>query len=98
MNNEEKILMILEQLQGDMVSVKSDVASTKGDIAQIKEQQEVHTRSITQLENSVMHELKLLNENLPDAVARSEKLDEVAGTVENHGQRIFALEQKAVNE
>lgn len=63
----------------------------------IKEQQEIHTRSITKLENSVMHELEMLNENLPDALARREAFEDVAAKVDDHGNRIFALEQKVSN-
>lgn len=83
MSNEDKILQMLTQMQED--------------IATIKEQQEVHTRSITTLENSVMHELKLLNENLPNAITKAEKVDEIANTVDEYGNRIFALEQKVAN-
>jgi len=36
MNNEEKILKILEQIQGDIAGVKSDVADTKSDVAGTK--------------------------------------------------------------
>ena len=42
-------------------------------------------------------QFKLLNENLPDAIVRNENLKQLEGTVENHGERIYALEQKVVN-
>lgn len=63
----------------------------------IREQLDVHTRSITNMEQNVMRELKLLNENLPNALARSEKLEEVSATVEAHDHRIYSLEQKVSN-
>ena len=40
-----------------------------------------------------MRELKLLNENLPDVIAKSEKLEELSVTVEDHDHRIWAIEQ-----
>ena len=55
----------------------------------IIEQQATHTRSIMTLENKVMHELKLLNENLPDVIARHEELNDLRETVDDHDNRIL---------
>ena len=49
------------------------------------------------LENSVMHELKLLTELLPNAVARNETLTRLEVVVSSHGDRLSALELKANN-
>ena len=64
-------------------------------INQLSEQQVVHTKSIMTLENKVMHELKLLNENLPDVIARHEELNDLREDVDDHDNRIFALEGSA---
>lgn len=90
---EEKLRPIIEQQE---VHTKA-IASLESNVARLSEQQDVNTRAILRLENNIMHELKLLNENLPDAVARNEQLKELESTVDNHDHRIFALEQKAVN-
>ena len=37
MNNEEKILEMLTQMQGDLAGVKGDLASVKGDLANLKD-------------------------------------------------------------
>ena len=42
-------------------------------------------------------QMKLLNENLPNAVARHEAVAALEAQVENHANRISALEQKAAN-
>ena len=98
MNNEEKILQVLEQMNGRIEGLENGQASMQEQQVSMMEQQEIHTRSITKLENSVMHELKLLNELLPNALAKREAFEDVAAKVEDHDRRIFALEQKAANE
>lgn len=57
---------------------------------------ESHNQSITVLERRVTHELRLLNESLPDAIARRAAFEEMEARVDDHGHRIYALEQ-AVN-
>ena len=79
--------------QQDAMKEQQDVMKEQQDA--MKEQQAMHTRSIMTLENKVMHELKLLNENLPDVITRNEELKELRETVDDHGNRIFALEQVA---
>jgi len=61
----------------------------------IEERLTANTQSIMTLENKVMHELKLLNENLPDVIARHEELNDLQEAVDDHDNRIFALEQAA---
>ncbi|MDL2294029.1 hypothetical protein LJC60_05290 [Ruminococcaceae bacterium OttesenSCG-928-D13] len=105
MNNEEKILQMLEQLQGDMATVKQGQAATNARLdnmeqsqAAMLEKQDNHTKAIMNLENSVMHELKMLNELLPDALAKREAFEDMAAKVDDHDNRIFALEQAAANQ
>lgn len=69
-----------------------------GRLDSMEEQHGIHTKAITNLENKVMHELKLLNENLPDALAKREAFEDVCAKVDDHDKRIFALEQKASND
>lgn len=84
-----------QDLQAIRDVIQQETAPIKSDIAEIKAQQNIHTGSITTLENSVMHELKLLSENLPNAIARHEELVELVAKADNHDHRIFALEQVA---
>ena len=97
----EDIAGVKEDVAGvkeDVAGVKEDVAGVKQDVAAIKKQQEVHHKSILRLENTVTSELKILNENLPDALAKREEFDGVAARVQDHGNRIFALEQAMANQ
>lgn len=84
------------------------MALTKEDLQAIREvmreenahiigQQEINTRAIVNLENNVIHELQLLNENLPDVIIRHEAVVELEAKVDNHDRRIFVLEQLAAN-
>lgn len=82
-----KLAPVLEQQQAHTTNINA-----------ILEQQETHTQAIMNLENSVTHELKMLNELLPDALSKRETFEDVAAMVDNHDTRIFALEQKAANE
>lgn len=75
--------------------IKEQQTTLESKVTQIEEQQKIHTRSIMTLENKVMHELKILNENLPDVIARHEELNDLRETVDDHDHRIFALEQMA---
>jgi len=63
MNNEEKILTILEQMRGDIEQVKEQQQANSEQLTANTEQLQVHTSSILKLENNMTHELKLLNEN-----------------------------------
>lgn len=49
MNNEEKILAILETMQGDITSMKEDITSMKKDIAEIKETLDEHGEALDAL-------------------------------------------------
>lgn len=87
-----------EQLAKNTQSIESlnkQVAGNTQSIDALREQQAVHTRSILSLENKTLHELKLLNENLPDVIVRHEELKILRKTVDDHSNRIFALEQVA---
>lgn len=94
----QAIQQLLQPLQDDIAGLKQGQAKLEQGQKAIKEQQIIHTASITTLENTVMHELKLLNEHLPDVLARREAFEDMADKVGDHGNRIFALEQKVSNE
>ena len=100
-----------EAMQGDIAAMREQQAAHTAQISAVVEQQAIHTaqisamveqqathtQAIMNLENNVMHELKMLNELLPDALAKREAFEGVAAKVEDHDNRIYALEQKAAN-
>ncbi len=94
----------LETLKNGYETVRSDVTRIQHDVELLQtngqnlmEHVDILRGSVANLENNVMHELKLLSENLPNAVARHETLKTLETQVENLDHRIFALEQKASN-
>lgn len=52
MKNEEKVLSILEQMQGDMAKIQGDIAKMQGDITELKESQTNMQDDITELKES----------------------------------------------
>lgn len=91
-------------MQKGYESIRADVTRVQLDTEKVRHtQQELvgHVNalrgSVGNLENNVMHELGVLNENLPDALARREAFEEVEAKVDDHDGRIYALEQKASN-
>lgn len=70
MNNEEKILEMLGQMQTDISGIKSDQAAMKADIADIKTDQAAMKADIagikTRLDVEVMKQFKLLAEGQKD--------------------------------
>lgn len=123
MNNEEKILQmleqmdnrqsktekLLEQMQGEMTKIKASMA-TKEDLtglattddlnalqAEMRDGFEKVHGDIGRLYENSDKNMKLINEGLGHLNDRYAQLDKVEHTTENHGNRIFALEQLAAN-
>ena len=79
MNNEEKILQILEQMQGDMSTMQGTITGMQGDIKQLQ---------ITQ-ENVTNKNIQLLMEAQHD---NARKLDTVQATLDDMAPTVTALD------
>lgn len=76
MNNEEKILSILSQMQTDFSELKADVAELKTDVAELKERT---TRIEITQENVVLPRIQLLAEGHTDIQAQIKRLSVIDG-------------------
>lgn len=90
MNNEEKILAMLEQMQGEMGQMNTRLGelekgqkSIRGDIGNLYQNHDKH--------------MKIISEGLGHLNDRYAQLDKVENQTDDHGNRIFALEQKVSN-
>jgi len=106
MQNEEKILGLLEQLVEDVSGLKQESAETKKELAALKEQMgrmdERLRRELTQ-ENMVLPQLRLLAEGNDTLLARSAPVERVEAVetdvdmlktvVRLHSQDISALKK-----
>lgn len=88
---------LLEPINGRLRQLEQGQVAVNNLLGDIEERQKIHTHASMNLENKVMHELTLLNELLPDALAKREAFENMAADVDDHGHRIFALEQKVAN-
>lgn len=86
-----------ESIRADVTRIQLDTEKVRDTQYNLVEHVDALRGSVGELENNVMHELKTLNELLPDALAKREAFEDVAAKVDDHGNRIFALEQKVVN-
>ena len=82
MNNEEKILLMLEQLTEDVSGLKQDVSGLKQDVSKLKEDsaemRETLTRVAITQENVVLPQLRLLAEghkHLSETLASKDQVD-----------------------
>ena len=89
MNNEERILQMLEQLTEDVSGLKEDVSTLKGDVSGLKtevsvlkedvsDMRETLTRVAITQENVVLPQLRLLAEghtHLSETLAPKERVD-----------------------
>lgn len=100
MNNEEKILEILVQIQADQAQMKEEISGMKGDISDLRT---TVTRVAVTQENVVIPQIKLLAEGhelLLQKLARKERVealeDDVAllkTVVKTMSERITELEK-----
>ena len=86
MNNEEKILQILEQMQGDMSDMRGDISGLKTDVSSLKT--DVKQLQITQ-ENVTNKNIQLLMEAQHD---NARKLDTVQATLDDMAPTVTALD------
>ena len=104
MQNEEKILGLLEQLVEDVSGLKQESAETKKELAALKEQmsrmdERLRRVELTQ-ENMVLPQLRLLAEGNDTLLARSAPVERVETDVDMlktvvrlHSQDISALKK-----
>lgn len=92
--------MNIESLKTGYETVRADVTRVQLDMEKMRDTQynmvehvDALRGSVGKLENNIMHELHLLNENLPDVIERREQVMELAAAMDDHSHRIFALEQ-----
>lgn len=71
MNNEEKILALLEAVQGDIKEMRGDIANMKGDIS---EMQTVLTKVAVTQEGVVLPKIQLLFDGHVNLAEKMEKL------------------------
>ena len=78
MNNEDKILKILEQIQGDMKQIQGDVKETQGDMKLVKTQLKEHGEILSSLKvatefhksdiDNLTHQIANLSSELKDEI------------------------------
>ena len=97
MNNEDKILAVLERLQGDMSSLKDDVLSLKSDVFLLKESQEVIRDSQLKVEHEELPKVQAALDAyagvLNKRMEHEKRIAALERTVDDHGVRIFKLEE-----
>ncbi len=107
MNNEEKILAILEKMQGDISGLKEDVSGLKEDVSGLKEGQarlEADVSGIkVRLDMDVQRQLNLLAEGQEEILSRmpSEedmdiidgRLDTLETVAKSHSKEIAELKK-----
>ena len=86
MNNEEKILTMLESMNGRMDNLESEVGELKSDMGSLR-------HSVMVIENEHGHALKALLAGMAGIQERFDRQDRIEQRIENHDERIFALEQ-----
>ena len=97
MNNEEKILAMLEQLQQGQTRTdarfdKVDSHFDKVDSRLNDIEQRVTSLELTQ-ENVTNKSLNLISEGIETIIGKLNRIDKLEDNVENHDTRIWALEQ-----
>jgi peptidoglycan hydrolase CwlO-like protein len=108
MNNEEKILMMLEQMQGQINSmgelmdgklepIKADISEMKGNIDYLQGDVSALKKDMVKHNHFVEPQLKLIHEGIEGLQERYNQVDKIENKVDDHGHRIFALEQVVKN-
>ena len=123
MNNEEKILIVLEQLQqgqaqmqrdisgvnseitgmkseitgikSEITEMKSDISEMKSDIAELQRRTDQHHNSLVLIENDHARKLNVIYEAYADDQRNVKQIEPLKRKVDNHDDRIWALEQFA---
>ena len=93
MNNEEKILAMLEQMRTDISDLKQGQTATNSRLDTIEGNQDALSADVTRLNHTIEPQLKLIQEGIEGLQERYDRLDKVEAKQEDHGHRIWALEQ-----
>lgn len=81
----QAIAVLLQPIREDITEMKGDIADLKGDVSALKADMSHHSHYIEPL-------LKTINEGVAGMIEKHERLDVVEDKVEEHDNRIFALE------
>ena len=92
MNNEEKILSLLEKMASDVSGLKAGQAKLEADVQYIRDVQNGMKGDMVTL-YSVENLVKMTSEQVSSLVEAKPRLDRLEERTENHGNRIWALEQ-----
>ena len=88
MNNDEKIIQILTQIQGDVSYLKNDVSELKNDVSELK-------HDVSKLKNDVFKlqgDVSDLKQGQDRLEAGQERIDERLDLLEvDHGEKLTAL-------
>ena len=93
MNNEEKILALLEKMDQRLDKLEQGQAKLEQGQAELKEEITTARQRVVVVESKVIHELKILNEGLSGWSERNRQIDRLEDKYDSHDHRIFALEQ-----
>ena len=56
MNNDEKIIALLEKLETDISEVKADLSEVKADLFEMKSIQRLHTQKLNSIETAIHYQ------------------------------------------
>ena len=97
MTNEEKILTILEQMQGDVADLKQGQVRLEERVADLEQSDQVSRRSLLNMENVLLPNIKLAIDGIVGLDHYNEEQDnrirKLEDRVERHDVEIFELRQ-----
>jgi len=100
MNNEEKILSILEQIQSDVAGLKSDVAELKSDVAELKSdvaELKYDVKNLKQAQAETNRRLDKIERDLSDnteiTITLSKQVGKLTGKIADHDNKFKGLRE-----
>ncbi|MCL2539479.1 MAG: hypothetical protein FWE66_03990 [Oscillospiraceae bacterium] len=94
MNNEEKLLSILETIQGDIKSIDARLSGVEHNQSEMYEEIRGLSQTVAKIEVEHGNKLSALYDAHIDTVRNATTIKELDAKIEDHDNRIWALEQK----
>ena len=80
-------------IKADVSNLKADVAELKVDVAELKVEMRAMNQGLAVIESKVLAELQILKEGMTGWQQRNLQIDTLEHRIEDHGHRIWALEE-----
>ena len=93
MNNEEKILQMLEQMQGDMTQMQGDMTKVHGKLSDLDTRVNKLNEQMALFENTTQTNFNFILEAMPSWGDRMVQVDNHEKHLDKHDHEIWALQK-----